>query len=316
MIVPHSDDLVNLFSHSQLLETIDMRSAGIVSLWYPKFNHSLFRGLRNLTTLWLSRNDRLTKLQSGTFLDQSSLAELDVRSCQLNMIEPGAFIGLHSLQTLRLDRNRLHSLPRNVFQGMKRLTNLHLDHNQLTSFDKHIFIDTTIVCLTLSDNQVVKLSHATFRPVESVFKIMDISWNPLECNCKVKWLLQWFQRSVEVMNKNVTLCSSASMKPLIGKPIMSLKLNDQCSPNLPLYISISLALVVLMIAIIMVYINRWVLKYNFFRLKLNLFGYDVMEDPRDRTNYRYDLNIMFCDDDREWARGFLRPSLEDTSAVR
>ena len=319
-IVSHGDDLANLFGHSQLLETIDMRSAGIVSLWYPKYNHSLFRGLRNLAKLWLSRNDLLTKIQNGTFLDQFALAELDVRSCQLSTIEPGAFIGLNSLQTLSLERNRLHNLPRNVFHGMKQLTNLHLDHNELTSFDNDIFIDTAIVFLTLSDNQLVKLSPATFHLVEPVLKVIDISWNPLECNCEMKWLLQWFRRSVKVMNTrssvkvmntNFTRCSSASMKSLIEKPIMSLKLTDQCSPNLPLYFSISLAFVVIMVVTIVVYINWWVLKYNLFRLRLTLFGYHVLADPRGRTDYRYDLNVMFSDDDREWACGNLRPNLEE-----
>ena len=309
--VPHGDDFVNLFSHTQLLDQIDIRFTAIVSLWYSKYNQSLFRGLQNLTTLRLSENCMLTKLQNGTFLDQNSLAELDLRSCKLNTIESGAFKGLKSLYTLRLEKNELQTLPKNVFYGIKQITNLHLDHNLLTSFDNHIFTDMIISSLTLSDNHLVKLSPAVVRPVESVLNSIDISRNPLECSCEIEWLLKWLQESTEVMNPNLTLCSSASMRPFREKPIMSLNLSDHCTPNLPLYFSIFLASTLICVALMVMYINRWVLKYKIFLMKLKIFGYAVMQDPREHTDYRYDLNVMFCDDDREWARGYLRPGLEE-----
>ena len=310
--ISHDDDFVDLFSHTQLLEQIDMEFAAIVRLSYSKCNHSLFRGLQNLTTLGLSRNVKLTNLQEGTFLYQSSLAELDLRLCQLSTIESGAFEGLHSLHTLRLESNKLHNFPGNVFHGMKQLTILNLDHNLLTAFDKHIFSDTMISVLTISDNQLVRLSSTTFRPVVHVLKSIDISWNPLECNCEMKWLLEWFRGSLEIMNQNFTLCSSsASIKPLREKPIMSLNLSDHCTPNIPLYLSLVFASVLIFATITVIYINRWVLKYNLFLMKLKIFGYAVMQDPREHTDYRYDLNVMFCDDDREWARGYLRPGLEE-----
>ncbi|XP_071505262.1 toll-like receptor 13 [Diadema antillarum] len=47
--------------------------------------------------------------------------------------------------------------------------------------------------------------------------------------------------------------------------------------------------------------NRWWLNYKCFHLKLLVVGYYELEDAREHQDYRYDLNIIFPDEDEGWA---------------
>ncbi|XP_071505267.1 toll-like receptor 12 [Diadema antillarum] len=46
--------------------------------------------------------------------------------------------------------------------------------------------------------------------------------------------------------------------------------------------------------------NRWWLNYKCFHLRLLVVGYYELEDVRERQDYRYDLNIIFPDEDEDW----------------
>ncbi|XP_054754049.2 toll-like receptor 4 [Lytechinus pictus] len=74
---------------------------------------------------------------------------------------------------------------------------------------------------------------------------------------------------------------------------------------------IPLAVVGVLVLVVVVFNNRWHLKYKIFLLKLAIFGYKEMQDARDHNDYEFDMNIMFYDDDEEWIRDHLRPALQE-----
>ncbi|XP_071488790.1 toll-like receptor 13 [Diadema antillarum] len=51
---------------------------------------------------------------------------------------------------------------------------------------------------------------------------------------------------------------------------------------------------------LLVWRNRWWLNYKCFHLRLLIIGYYELEDARERQDYRYDLNIIFPDEDEGW----------------
>ncbi|XP_054773163.2 uncharacterized protein LOC129281241 [Lytechinus pictus] len=48
-----------------------------------------------------------------------------------------------------------------------------------------------------------------------------------------------------------------------------------------------------------------------FLLKLAILGYDEITEDADPSDYQYQLNIMFHDDDAEWVNENLKPALEE-----
>ena len=86
-----------------------------------------------------------------------------------------------------------------------------------------------------------------------------------------------------------------------------------CSPNIPLYLGISaavLALFGLCVTLLVSNHHRWFLRYKIFLLKLAIVGYREIQDGREKEDFEYDINIMYLDGDEEWAKDILRPGLE------
>ena len=301
-----------LFANSQSLEHIDMGSSKLQNLWNHQKNMSIFRGLHELRTLYLKYN-LLTQLNSEVFVDQSSLLVLDMRGCKLATIDPRAFVGLQNIETLRLQNNKLQILQDTLFSGMKHLKILQVDGNKLIFLGDNLFADTTSLhILILSNNLLEDLNYTTFSGMSnSGLASIDISNNPVICNCEMRWLPEWLVGPVIVLNENETICSSASLEPLREKPITLFKPKEQCAKNISLYFIISLLVIALCVAITIIYRNRWGLKYKLYLLKLATVGYREIQDARDHNDYEFDLNVMFVDGDKEWVRANLRPVLEE-----
>ena len=65
------------------------------------------------------------------------------------------------------------------------------------------------------------------------------------------------------------------------------------------------------VIVLLIFHYRWQLRYKLFLLKLAAVGYNEMRDARDHNDYEFDMNVIFYDDDEEWARERLLPTLEE-----
>ena len=269
------------------------------------------KNLHNLRVLDLSVNN-IHELESGPFRNISSLQSLNLSFNLISTIYPDTFSELNSLTMLNLEGNFITSLPKNFLTGMKVLTSLHLRFNRLGYLDEDLFADTKMLAtLTLSSNRFVGFNKTTFEPIYSSLISVDISRNVLVCTCESSWIVEYLGNSLT--NEHRTICSTSSdtLEPLRGKPISFLKPGEYCGVNITLMCSlISTGIAMLSITVIC-YKHRCILKYKLYLLKLVILGYGKIQNECNREDFEYDINIMFMDEDRDFAKEIFRPALTE-----
>ncbi|XP_030850954.1 slit homolog 2 protein-like [Strongylocentrotus purpuratus] len=261
--------------------------------------------------LGISRSDieQLTILEGsiGAFpkgffdpLRDSSLSVLDFFNNELQSLRPLVFSNLTKLRELRFRYNQLpiDEIQPDFFEGMNALKVLTIHDNRLT-------------ILSLANNRLTRLNQSTFKPIFSSISSLDLSKNPIDCNCDLKWLIDWLNEHIRLKEKDKTICSSASLEPLRQKPLLDFEPNELCIINYGLFSLIPLASISLVVISVLLYHYRWQLRYKLFLLKLAVLGYKEMRDARDHNDYEFDVTIIFYDDDEEWIREQLRPALEE-----
>nr|XP_054752891.1 toll-like receptor 3 [Lytechinus pictus] len=311
------------FREVQILQHYEMRQSGlkIENLWDAYWNVSLFDQLFNLITLDLSKNPLSASsgdeedLPAEVFRELSALQNLSVEDCDLSDLHPGAFTGLKSLQVLILRSNKLEKLSVDLFKHLLNITMIDLGDNLLTDLDGDIFSSNRgLKTLLLSNNKFTRLDQNTFKPIYSSLALIDLSMNPINCNCDLKWLLDWLSGPLSLQEKSskiMTICSSESLEPLRGKNLIDFDPKDLCSISIVLICFPSLAIICLIFIIALVYHNRWQLRHKLFLVKLAVIGFKEIRDARDHNDYEFDLNVIFYDDDEDWIREHLRPAVAE-----
>eukprot|EP00057_Strongylocentrotus_purpuratus_P029555 XP_011684029.1 PREDICTED: toll-like receptor 3 [Strongylocentrotus purpuratus] len=289
---------------------------GVYDLWF--MNVSLFDGMDNLTTLYLSKNTDLGSyswgMLPGSFQKLTTLQNLNLDDCNILSLHSHLFHDLVSLRMLSLTGNRIQQLRYDMLTELRQLTRIYLDRNLLSYLDETIFSNNLrLEYLSLADNKLTRLNQSTFRPIKNSLSSLDISENPLLCNCDLKWLLDWQKRSpnLTMQHTTITICSSASLAPLREKPLRDFDPSNLCRLSSTIPCFISLAVICMVVIAVLVHHHRWHLRYKLFLLKLALVGYKEVRDARNHNDYEFDVNVICYDDDEEWIRDHLRPALEE-----
>ncbi|XP_060034789.1 leucine-rich repeat LGI family member 3 isoform X2 [Erinaceus europaeus] len=97
----------------------------------------------------------------------SEVISLLLNSNKFTLIGDSAFTGLSHLQYLFIENNDIWALSKFTFRGLKSLTHLSLANNNLQMLPRDIF-----------------------RPLD-ILSDLDLRGNSLNCDCKVKWLVEW-----------------------------------------------------------------------------------------------------------------------------
>ena len=304
------------FKSTLSLEQISLANTDLQTalLYNDVRNISLFQGLHNLTSLVLCRNP-LRSLLSDMFAELSSLEYLDLANSDIWNIPTGTFRGLKSLRTLRLDNNLIQEVTFDHVRDLAELRHFVIKNNNINYLEKNFFRNKSFLSsIYLANNHFVGFNRSTFEDVSSSLTEVDISGNPIVCDCSSKWLAEWLTGFVQLENEQETICSpgSATLGPLRGKPLMMLASTDLCHPQITRYVSIAFPLLIVLVLVLVTYWHRWFLRHKLFLLKLAVMGYNEMEDGRNRDEFEYDLNIMFTDDCEEWLQQHLRPFIEES----
>ena len=275
-------------------------------------NISLFQGLHNLTSLNLRRNP-LHRLLSDMFVELPSLEYLDLGDSDIWDIPLGTFRGLKSLQTICLDNNLIQEVTFDLLKDLPLLRILVIYHNDISYLDSHLFRNNSFLSsINVANNHLVGFNRSTFEDVSSSLVEVDISGNPLVCDCALQWLAEWLAGPVQTKQEQETICSdvSSTLRPLRGKAITMLASSDLCSSQIKQYMLAALSILAVVVIMVVTYWHRWFIRHKLFLLKLAVIGYKEVEDDRNYDDFEYALNIMFTDDCDEWVQQNLRPFLE------
>eukprot|EP00057_Strongylocentrotus_purpuratus_P010064 XP_011664538.1 PREDICTED: slit homolog 1 protein-like [Strongylocentrotus purpuratus] len=147
-------------------------------------------------------------------------------------LRPRFFGGMQELKVLQVDRNRLSDINYDKETWTIDLVELNISQNRFTRISEYSFVGLyNLTLLDLRSNhrlasldlgsftgldsiQTVYLSECnivTFTPIKSSLSSLDVSANPIICNCDLKWFLVWLNGPIRLTNEEETSCSLASM---------------------------------------------------------------------------------------------------------
>ncbi|KAK9506927.1 hypothetical protein O3M35_008775 [Rhynocoris fuscipes] len=190
---------------------------------------SAFNLLHNLTKLDLSSNN-LTFVPTQQLSKLNHLTELDLSGNRFTIVKPVAFQSLFRLKTLKLSKMpHMNWVDSRAFVDNIRLESVFIEDNpKMIRIPTRIFHGNPhLSYVSLKGNSLVTLDVSHF-PLDRL-RYLDLSGNPLHCNCSLHWLWTLAQLETKIAMYEPTT-ASPSIRNLICASPESLK--DQLITNI------------------------------------------------------------------------------------
>ncbi|CAH1406344.1 unnamed protein product [Nezara viridula] len=158
-----------------------------------------FNALYNLEYVDLSFNN-LTYIPTMQLSKLSKLRELDLSGNRFTEVRPVAFQSLFQLRILKLNRLwHLNKIDSRAFVDNIRLESLHVEENELlTRIPPRIFHgNPQLMHVSLRGNSLTTADVSHF-PLDRL-RSLDLSGNPLHCNCSLHWLWTLVQMEIKLV---------------------------------------------------------------------------------------------------------------------
>jgi hypothetical protein len=149
---------------------------------------SAFNPLHSLSVLDLSYNN-LSSVPTQQLSKLSKLTELDLSGNTLTEVKPVAFQSLFQLKALKLcSMPRMNRVDSRAFVDNIRLESVALERNpKLRKMPARVFHGNPhLVSVSLRGNSLTTVDVSHF-PLDRL-RVLDVSENPLHCNCSLLWL--------------------------------------------------------------------------------------------------------------------------------
>ncbi|CAH1791305.1 unnamed protein product [Owenia fusiformis] len=177
----------------------DVPTLTVMDLRYNDFNslkYQMFKGLKSMLSLHILRCPIVNGIEDGTFQDMTKLTFLTLESNGLSKLSPDLLQGLGQLKTLRFYGNALEAVDGSTFQYSPLLEDVALWDNDISQVTGSIQTLTNLKEFSLAINRI-KILKGDFFPNVTTPLSIDISRNPLHCNCFFNW--------TSGMSKNTTV---------------------------------------------------------------------------------------------------------------
>ena len=137
-------------------------------------NSKILRILAPYVTMFFLRNNKISKIESGSLAELSRLECLDLSYNQLSKLDDDVFKGLSELDILNLSDNQLCELDPDVFRGLSKLRELFLNRNLFEAIKANTFKWLPrLAVLMLLVNEPIKIHPEAFAGLIICFIFLD-----------------------------------------------------------------------------------------------------------------------------------------------
>ena len=242
------------------------------------------------------------------------------------------------LQRLNIRGNMLGEkpdFPEELLSGCSQLQELDLSYNHLNVSQKVSALKLhnlyNFKMLNLSENHFTILKEEMRNAIDHVAEqssglLVDLNDNPLVCSCESLPFTKWITDHVANANAKVKFHNYKYYKCLDHHSVVRYfytltppgvtKFYSKCYPNRLIsdikIVGETLACVLLVFLLCILYQKRWRIRYQIFLLKPMLQRLIYSTKHKTPENWKYDAFVSYCSDDRFWVHGEFRKTLENT----
>lgn len=193
----------NAFQELKGLQRLDLRGAALANI-----TAGAFKGLEGIRVLDLTDN-RLLRIPTDELRLLARLEKLSLSQNEFEVIHSGALEGLVNLRELKIEgSSKLKRIESGAFAENGNLESITIASNiALTDIQEGSFNGLThLESVVLKGNALTTLSEGRFAWNE--LQLLDISENPIICDCRVLWLRNVLANRNRSQNEPVVHCSA------------------------------------------------------------------------------------------------------------
>ncbi|XP_064603350.1 chondroadherin-like protein [Liolophura sinensis] len=165
------------------LTLLDLTKSGLTTIRDDDFN-----GLSVLNELNLERN-RFIKISDHAFRGLKYLHKLTLFQSNLTAL-PRAVNDLPFLKDLYAYENQITTIPDNSLVGARSLHHLVLDDNPISQISDHAFDGASSLTLIMMTRGKMTTVPKALTALDG-FSRINLSDNPVQCTCDLKWILNY-----------------------------------------------------------------------------------------------------------------------------
>ncbi len=292
-------------------------------------------GMKNLTYLIL-QNNQINFEHYSRFL--YNMPNLEVAVLRSNVVSFGTgeprsdlFRDNPRLQVLDLSGCGIRNIPRGQLEKLKQLREIDVSSNELEAFDLDLGRLCHLERLNLSGNSISYLPQSVTDSLDRLVSTgtvitLDLSRNPLMCQCPTLDFIQWIQRTkVEFARKELLTCWTGDTQGLVSPfriDVMSMRYSCMHTSEILAIVFSFVALLTVIILIYCIYMKRWRLRYLVHTAReawrRRMATRNATRNGLSAHPYVYDAFVAYSTHGRErtWVHTTLREKLEDEHGLR